>query len=140
MILWRLLLKGMMGSCKDPGGTCNGTNPQDSKCCPNPTGTNPDGGSFGGPPWCASGTHCDTSPPWLPGKLQAYWEWAQTEPAIQGINPWHWADRISMPPNGFARGAVSCGPQVRQWMEWIGGNVSAAHPSTWRASAHPVGV
>ena len=61
---------------------------------------------------------------------QAYWEWAKTEPAIQGIAPWHWADRISMPPNGFARGAVSCGPQVKQWMQWIGGNVSAALPAS----------
>ena len=55
------------------GGECNGTAPADSKCCANPPGTNPDPGTFGGPPWCASGTHCAASPSWLPGKLQAYW-------------------------------------------------------------------
>lgn len=85
------------------------------------------GGPFGGPPWCDSGTHCAASPPWLPGKLQAYWEWALAEPAIQGINPWHWSDRISMSAtDGFARGAVSLGPEVREWFEWIGGNVTKA--------------
>ena len=118
-----------MGSCTDKGGECNGTSPANSKCCASPAGSNADAGTFGGPPWCPSGTHCATSPAWLPGKLQAYWEWALTEPAIQGINPWHWSDRPSMSPtDGFARGGVSLGPQVRQWMEWIGANVSAAHP------------
>ena len=117
-----------MGNCKDKGGTCNGTTPADSKCCAARPGTNGNAGTFGGPPWCAYGTHCETSPAWLPGKLQAYWEWALTEPAIQGINPWHWADRPGMSPtDGFARGAVSLGEEVRQWYEWIGGNVSAAH-------------
>ena len=71
-----------MGSCKDKGGTCNGTAPANSKCCAG----GPSAAAWG-PPWCSSGTHCETSPSWLPGKLEAYWAWAQTEPAIQGINP-----------------------------------------------------
>lgn len=68
-----------MGSCTDKGGTCNGTTPANSKCCA--------GATVWGPPWCSSGTHCEKSPAWLPGKLKAYWAWALTEPAIQGINP-----------------------------------------------------
>jgi hypothetical protein len=106
-----------MQSCSDKGGECN-----KSACCPNATP-----GAFGGPPWCEAGTHCEKSPSWLPGKLAAYWAWAKTEPAIQGINPWHWADRISMSStDGFARGAVSLGAEVKQWYEWIGHNVSAS--------------
>ena len=65
-----------MGSCKDSGGTCNGTTPKDSKCC---------AGDSWGPSWCTHGTHCEKSPAWLVGKLAAYWTWALTEPAIQGI-------------------------------------------------------
>ena len=50
---------------------------------------------------------------------------------VQGTNPWHWADRPGMSPtDGFARGAVSLGEEVRQWYEWIGGNVSAAHQTS----------
>ena len=42
---------------------------------------------------------------------------------------WHWEDAPSMSPtDGFARGAVSLGAEVRQWMSWIVGNVTKAHP------------
>lgn len=32
------------------------------------------------------------------------------------------------PTDGFARGAVSLGVEVRQWMSWIVGNVTQVHP------------
>ena len=108
-----------MQSCADAGGECNKT-----ACCP---GAMP--GLFGGPPWCAAGTHCQTSPAWLPGKMQAYWEWAQAEPAIQGFNPWHWSDRISMSAtDGFARGAVSLGAELRQWYTGLMHGLAQADP------------
>jgi hypothetical protein len=72
--------------------------------------------------------------------MAAYWEWAKAEPAIQGINPWHWSDRISMSPtDGFARGAVSLGPELRQWYEWIWANVSQAAAARARRDAPGAG-
>ena len=124
-----------MGSCTDEGGECRGKTPADSRCCPFPDPKAPPVG-VGPGPWCANGTHCKASPAWLVGKMAAYWAWAQEEPAIQGINPWHWSDRIIMSPtDGFARGAVSLGPQVRQWYEWIGANVSRAAAARGRHAA-----
>lgn len=80
--------------------------------------------------WCDNGTQCYTSPTWEVGKLQKWWAWAQSEPMIQGFNPWHWRDRPTMPPpvDANARGAVSLGPELLQWLNWIGGNITAAHP------------
>ena len=42
----------------------------------------------------------------------------------------HWRDRPTMPPpvDANARGAVSLGPELLQWLNWIGGNITAAHP------------
>ena len=38
--------------------------------------------------WCDNGTQCYASPTWEVGKLQKWWAWAQSEPMIQGFNPW----------------------------------------------------
>ena len=49
--------------------------------------------------------------------------------AVQGFNPWHWSDRVDMSPPCFRRGAVSLGLQLQQWFQWIGTNISKAHPA-----------
>ena len=103
--------------------------------------------------WCANGSQCGTSPTWEASKMKAWWAWAQTEPAIQGFNPWfvstvstvstvsfvtfglttdsliwrrHWRDRPTMSPPSNRRGAVSLGPEVLQWLMWVGGNITIA--------------
>ncbi len=42
------------------------------------------------------------------------------------------------PTDGFARGAVSLGAEVRQWMSWIVGNVTQAHPHALLPPRAPV--
>eukprot|EP01043_Picozoa_sp_COSAG02_P032185 COSAG02_NODE_2141_length_9686_cov_3.045791_5_plen_50_part_00 len=44
------------------------------------------------------------------------------------------------PTDGFARGAVSLGAEVRQWMSWIVGNVTQAHPQAPVITAPVVSV
>ena len=56
--------------------------------------------------------------------MQLYWEYAQQERAIRGINPWHWSDVPVLSPPSFSRGAVSLGAELRQWFQWIGHNIS----------------
>eukprot|EP01052_Picozoa_sp_SAG31_P032513 SAG31_NODE_3574_length_4113_cov_2.614848_4_plen_198_part_00 len=75
--------------------------------------------------WCSNGTQCMTSPSWLVGKMRLYWEWAKQERAIRGINPWHWQDVPVLSPPSLSRGAVSLGSQLKQWLEWIGHNISS---------------
>eukprot|EP01043_Picozoa_sp_COSAG02_P034973 COSAG02_NODE_2476_length_8733_cov_9.786542_5_plen_669_part_00 len=78
--------------------------------------------------WTPNGTHCLTSPSWLVGKMDAYWTWARVDASIVGFNVWHWADLPGMDPPSFRRGAVSLGPQLRQWFQIIHGNISAVGP------------
>ena len=57
------------------------------------------------------------------------------------LRSWHWEDAPSMSPtDGFARGAVSLGAEVRQWMSWIVGNVTQAHPQAPVITAPVVSV
>ena len=103
--------------CNTPGGTvCTGPDhkidgPKDYNCS-----------------WSLAGTHCLTSPLWLVGKMVAYWAWAKEDASIVGMNPWHWADKPGMDTAWTRRGAVSLGPQLRQWFAWIHGNISAVGP------------
>jgi hypothetical protein len=103
--------------CNAPGGTvCTGPDhkidgPHDYNCS-----------------WSPAGTHCQTSPAWLVGKMAAYWAWARQDASIVGINPWHWADHPGMDTAWTRRGAVSLGPQLRQWFAMIHGNISAVGP------------
>jgi hypothetical protein len=52
--------------------------------------------------------------------VRLYWEWAQSEPGIHGYNSWHWADRPTMSPASFRRGAVSLGGELRRAMAEVG--------------------
>jgi hypothetical protein len=112
--------------CNAPGGTvCTGPDhkidgPHDYNCS-----------------WSPAGTHCLTSPSWLVGKMAAYWAWARADASIVGINPWHWADVPGMDTAWTRRGAVSLGPELRQWFAMIHGNISAAGPRPLPPPAPP---
>lgn len=102
-----------MTSCTDAGGA--GSAGSDMATCSDST-------------WCANGTQCDASPKWLVQKVQLYWEWALTEQGIHGFNTWHWADRPTMMPASFRRGAVSLGSELLQALQEVGRNITKAHP------------
>ena len=112
-----------MASCTDRGGAgTSGTNGK--AACSDPA-------------WCSNGSQCDVSPSWLVEKMRLYWEWAMQEEAIKGINPWHWQDVPVLSPPSFSRGAVSLGPELKQWFEWIGNNITG---SQWKGTADLTGV
>ena len=104
-----------MTACTDVGGA--GSAGSDMAACSDPT-------------WCANGTQCDASPRWLVQKVQLYWEWALTEQGIHGFNTWHWADRPTMMPASFRRGAVSLGSELLRALQEVGRNITKAHPYT----------
>eukprot|EP01051_Picozoa_sp_SAG22_P003307 SAG22_NODE_159_length_16948_cov_14.480503_15_plen_55_part_00 len=37
---------------------------------------------------------------------------------------WHWEDAPTLKPASFSRGAISLGPELWQWIGWVGGNIS----------------
>ena len=50
-------------------------------------------------------------------KLADYWDWADTEPRITGIIPWHWQDyqaSISVPTTRWGGSAF---PKTLAWIE-----------------------
>ena len=100
-----------MAGCTDAGGAGKAGTDSGQSQCPSQS-------------WCANGTQCFTSPQWLVEKMELYWAWAQAEPAIRGVNVWHWQDVPALAPPSFSRGAVSLGPELQQWFRWIGHNIS----------------
>ena len=108
-----------MAGCTDAGGAGKAGTDSGQSQCPSQS-------------WCANGTQCFTSPQWLVEKMELYWAWAQAEPAIRGVNVWHWQDVPALAPPSFSRGAVSLGPELQQWFRWIGHNVTARNVSASR--------
>ena len=73
-------------------------------------------------------------------KIEAYMAWAQEEPRIAGIVPWHWGKRVKFPPYGspgeaqFGLGASSFPGLVARLLEMGWKNSSqlvleCAHPA-----------
>ena len=64
-------------ACTTPGGTvCVGADgsvdgPKDYNCS-----------------WIENGTHCEASPNWLTGKIDAYSAWAAADASVVGMNVW----------------------------------------------------
>ena len=61
---------------------------------------------------------------WVVDKLREYWAYARRTPQVVGFNGWHWEDVPSLQPPTFSRGAKTLGPDLWQWIRWVGFNIT----------------